>query len=196
MKRGFEILHTPESDKYITTETFLFAPFGNPRPIVSSIHAAHPSLLITTDLSGHRWFHVLDEDTEIPREAPLQRQALLAFLNKRVTKQLPKSKDVDWLRAHYIYYKPSSENKLVPVKFDIAEEDLFPIVEDEARILWERKKSEGGDLSGNIRDPDVQGARDAAFASHEKGDEWPVPWHMLWKEKFKTMMKAFVRIGR
>ena len=82
------------------------------------------------------------------------------------------------------------------MKFDIAEEDLFPIVEDEARILWERKKSEGGDLSGNIRDPDVQGARGAAFASHEKGDEWPVPWHMLLKEKFKTMMKAFVRIGR
>ena len=117
-------------------------------------------------------------------------------MNKRVTKQLPKSKDVDWLRAHYIYYKPSSENELVPVKFDIAEEDLFPIVEDEARILWEQRKSEGGDLSGNFRDPDVQEARHATFASHEEDDEWPVLRYILWKQKLKTVVQVFAKSGR
>ena len=196
MERGYEILHTPESDKYASTETFLFAPFGDPRPIISSIHTAYPPLLITTDLSVHRWFHRLDEDTEIPSEAPLQRQSLLSFLNKCVAKRLPNSENVDWLRAHFIYYRPLNEKDLIPVKFDIAEEKLFPIVEDEARVLWEERKSEGGDLSGYIQDPDVHDARDATRSPPEGNDEWPVSRSPAWKEKAKSVLETFAKIGR
>ena len=187
--RGFEILRTPESDERVTVDSFIFIPFGDPSPIVSSIHAAHPSLLISTDLSGHRWWHILDESTEIPSKAPLQRECLLKFLERRVAKRLPKSDKLGWLGSHYIYFKPVSDGELAPVGFDVSDDNLFPMVKEEARALWEQRILNGDDLSANRRDESWwEGLCDES----EEEDEWPVPGlgRTNWKEKIKGLLKG------
>ena len=167
----------------MTDSTFLFAPFGHITPSVSAINTAHPSLMVSTDLSIHRWFHILDEDTEIAHEAPLQRRALLSFLNQRLMKRMPKSVQAYWLKDHVIYYKAPSDVEIPQVDFDRADEELFPMVEDEARVLWERRKLEGGDLSGNRRDEHFH---ERTCEEAEGEDEWPVPKKAGWVERLKA----------
>ena len=155
----------------MTPNTFLFTPFGEPGAMISALHAGCPPLLVTTVLASHRWFYYPDKETAIAHAAPLQREAILKYSSQRVVKQLPESRKTTWLRSHYLYYQPASAAEIVPVEFEINDERLFPLVEDEALVEWEKRKAEG-DLSGNLIDTPEYFRTEENL---EEEDEWPVP---------------------
>lgn len=156
----------------MTPSTFLFAPSCKLPPLISSIHAAHPSLLVCSDLRIHRWYHRLGQNACIPHAAPLQRQALAGFFSERVMKQLPQSDLADWLRGNFIYYKPLSSQDIVPLEFEFTDEQLFPMVNLDAQLLLRQKRAEGADLGQVICNP--RNVRERP-EKPEEDNEWPVP---------------------
>lgn len=70
----------------------------------------------------------------LPAAAPLERQALLPFMNQRILKPMPRSDLATWLDGEIMYYKPASDGELVPVAFDKRDDELYD--DEQAELYW------------------------------------------------------------
>lgn len=92
----------------------------------------------------------------LPAAAPLQRQTVLPFMNRRILKPMPRSDLAAWLEGEIMYYKPASDRELVPVAFTKSDEELYD--DERAEAYWgaQRKRAEeedgaSGETPGTVR---------------------------------------------
>lgn len=55
-------------------------------------------------------------------------------------KSLPKSELAEWWHDHFFYYKPASEKELMPISFDVEDEELYS--KEEKSAYYESNRSD------------------------------------------------------
>lgn len=97
--RGSTILKAPQSERYMSSTTFLFLPYGIIDVIARTVQKALPPLLFCNDLA---------DIYSIYRRSPGLRQAFAPLMYQWPRRAFPPSKLAPWLDDHVIYIKPDS----------------------------------------------------------------------------------------
>ena len=145
--KGYETLHTPDSDDHMTEETFLFTPGAEQDVVNSSLESGFPGLYLMHDMTTHQQYHIPPLGPSVDQERAWQeslpdseqkarRNLFTAFMNQRAARHLPHA---EWHDPFYywIYYKPDSESEIGPWEWQVKEEEW--VTEEQAEEVWRKK---------------------------------------------------------